>query len=562
MEIDTNTADAKVWGIDLGTTYSCIAKVDEFGRAIVVNNRDGDPTTPSVVMFVGADDIQVGKEAKRQMQMEPDAVCELVKRQMGDPEWRFKIHGKEWNAPEVSAQILRALTEDAALQSGEDVKRVIITVPAYFGIAERDATIAAGTMAGLDVLDVLNEPTAAALSYGFARGADVDETVIVYDLGGGTFDITVIRLEPLASGGSHIRVVATGGHHRRGGADWDERVVGLLARKFQAENPDAPDPLDDDLSAADLRLAAEDVKRALTLRDSVSQVVMAGGARATVEITREEFEQATQDLLEETLDFTRETLDQAHQRGVGEIDRVLLVGGSSFMPAVAQRLSETFPGWAPELEDPNQAVAKGAALYAFQKELQEKVNNQIEQDDVANRDEIEKRVAADAGVALGTLRRMTATEITNVCSRGFGVKVLREGRPADSSDPGDYYVDHLIKPNDPLPVEPPRLETYGTVIENQGFVEIVLMEQAGTEVSEAMEHNNELEQREFHLPGDDPLGTPIEVSIGMENNGTLTVTAAHPRVPRLTFSAASQGAVRTQEQIAESTSKVQGMRRT
>jgi molecular chaperone DnaK len=565
MDTDSSAASATVWGIDLGTTYSCISRVDEFGRAVVVNNRDGDPTTPSVVMFIGPDNIQVGKEAKRQMQMDPDAVCELVKRQMGSPDWRFRAHGEEWTAPEVSAQILKALAEDAGQQAGETVSKVVITVPAYFGISEREATVAAGKMAGLEVVDVLNEPTAAALSYGFAQGADVDETVIVYDLGGGTFDVTVIRLEPLPTGGSHIRVVATGGNDRLGGAEWDERIVQLLASKFQAENPDAPDPLDDDLAAADLRLASEDVKRALTLRESVTQVVMSGGSRATVEITREEFEQASQDLLEKTINFTRETLEQAKERGVEGIDRVLLVGGSSFMPAVSRRLSESFDGWVPELGDPNQAVAKGAALYGFQAELRLKVEEEVEAEaagsGAADREEIEKRVAEESGVALGTLQRMTETKITNVCSRGFGVKIVRPGHTGEK-DLSEFQVDHLIKPNDPLPVDPPRLQTYGTMVDNQQQVVIVLMEQAGPQLSEDMENNKELESRAFHLPGTDPAGTPIQVSIGMDNGGMLTITAEHPSVPQLTFTATSEGAVLSKQQIDESASKVQAMQRT
>ncbi len=566
MNTESSTASTTVWGIDLGTTYSCISRVDEFGRAVVVNNRDGDPTTPSVVMFIGPGKIQVGKEAKRQMQMDPDAVSELVKRQMGVPDWTFQAHGQEWTAPEVSAQILKALAEDATQQTGDPVEKVIVTVPAYFGIPERDATLAAGKMAGLEVVDILNEPTAAALSYGFAQGADVDETVLVYDLGGGTFDITVIHLEPLPTGGSHIRVVATGGNHRLGGADWDQRVVQLLSTKFQAENPEAPDPLDDDLTAADLRLAAEDVKRALTLRESVTQVVMAGGVRATVEVTREEFEQATQDLLEQTINFTRETLEKARERGAGEIDRVLLVGGSSFMPAVSRRLSEAFPGWVPELGDSNQAVAKGAALYGFQAELRSKIEDLEEEGqadgETVDRGEIEKRVAEESGLALGALQRMTETKITNVCSRGFGVKVVRDGCTGANNDPSEFYVDHLLRENDPLPIDPPRVETYGTVVDNQPNVQIVLMEQAGSELSEDMEHNKELEKRDFHLPGNDPKGTPIQISIGMGNDGLLTVTAKHPTVAELTFSAESKGGVLTKEQVSESAAKVQAMQRT
>jgi molecular chaperone DnaK len=566
MNTESSPASTTVWGIDLGTTYSCIARVDEYGHAVVVNNRDGDPTTPSVVMFIGPDNIQVGKEAKRQVQMEPDAVVELVKRQMGVPDWSFQADGRQWTAPEISAQILKAIAEDAAQQTGDPVEKVIITVPAYFGIPERDATLKAGEMAGLEVVDVLNEPTAAALSYGFAQGADVDETVLVYDLGGGTFDVTVIRLEPLESGGSHIRVIATGGNHRLGGADWDQRVVGLLAGKFQEENPGAPDPLDDDLVAGDLRIAAEDVKRALTLRDSVSQVVVAGSVRGNVELTRDEFEQATQDLLEQTINFTRETLEKARERGSGEIDRVLLVGGSSFMPAVSRELSEAFPGWVPELGDPNQAVAKGAALYGYQAELRSKIED-IEAEEQSegqpvDRDAIEKRVAEESGLALGALQRMTETKVTNVCSRGFGVKVVREGFTGANNRDEEFYVDHLIRENDPLPVDPPRVETYGTTVDNQQSVQIVLMEQAGSDLSIDLEHNNLIEMRDFHLPGSDPRGTPIQISIGMGNDGLLTVTAKHPAVEELTFSAASKDGVISKEQVAESAAKVQAMQRT
>jgi molecular chaperone DnaK (HSP70) len=559
--MDTDATGTQVWGIDLGTTYSCISRVDEFGHAVVVNNRDGDPTTPSVVMFVGPDNIQVGKEAKRQKQIDPDAVAELVKRQMGEPDWSFHAHDKQWSAPEVSAQILRALAEDAAQQAGEPVQKVVITVPAYFGIPERDATVAAGQIAGLEVVDVLNEPTAAALSYGFAQGADVDETVLVYDLGGGTFDVTVIRLEPLESGGSHIRVIATGGDHRLGGADWDQRIVELLATKFQEENPEAPDPLDDDRTAAELGLEAEEAKRALTARDSITQVMMAGSVRATVTLTREEFEQATQDLLESTVNFTRETLEKARERGASEIDRVLLVGGSSFMPAVKRRLEEAFPGWSPELGDPNQAVAKGAALYGFQADLRGKIESREAQGgDGADRGAIEKQVAEESGLALAALQRITETQITNVCARGFGVKVVREGFTGENDESEEFYVDHLLRENDPLPTE--RLETYGTVVDNQSSVEIVLLEQAGSELSDRLEHNKEVEKRQFHLPGSDPRGTPIEVSIGMGNDGILTVTAKHPAVAELSFSAQSEHGVMTPEKIAESAAKVQAMQRT
>jgi molecular chaperone DnaK len=559
MEQSNGAASTAVWGIDLGTTYSCISKVDDFGHPIVVSNRDGDPVTPSVVMFLGATDIQVGKEAKRQMQLEPGRVCELVKRHMGDAEWRFGADDKEWTAPEVSAQILKALCEDAELQTREKVEKVLITVPAYFGIAEREATIAAGKMAGLEVVDVINEPTAAAMSYGFAQGADVDETVLVYDLGGGTFDVTVIKLEPQDSG-SHIRVVATGGDHRLGGAQWDQEIVKLIVDKFLAANPGAPDPLDDEVATAELRLAAEDLKRALTLRESVSQIVVSGDVRDNVEVTREEFERATRGLLDQTIEFTRETVETAKNLGVEKVDRVLLVGGSSFMPAVAERLAETFDGWVPELADPNQAVAKGAALLGFQAELRARLDDAAEASggDSASPD-VEQRVAEEMGVALETVQRVRDTAVTNVCSKAFGVKLLRDGADPRSEDPSDHRIDHVILAQTPLPAEPDA-RTYGTTVDNQTGVTVELWEQGGGGLSEDLDHNNYLGEGTIPLPGTDPAGSPIEVILKMVEGGILSAKASHYSGSEIEFEVEVKGGVTAQE-IEAGAARVAAMKR-
>ena len=560
MDKSDGAASTAVWGIDLGTTYSCISKVDDFGHPIVVNNRDGDPVTPSAVMFLGPTDIQVGKEAKRQMQLDPDRVCELVKRHMGDAEWRFAIDGKEWKAPEVSAQILKALCEDAELQTGEKVEKVLITVPAYFGIAEREATIAAGKMAGLEVVDVINEPTAAAMSYGFAQGADVDETVLVYDLGGGTFDVTAIKLEPRDSG-SHIRVVATGGDHRLGGAQWDQEIVKLIVDKFLAAHPGAPDPLDDQVATAELRLAAEDLKRALTLRGSVNQIVVSGDVRDSVEITREEFEQATRNLLDQTIEFTRETVEEAKRLGVDKVDRVLLVGGSSFMPAVAERLAETFEGWVPELADPNQAVAKGAALLGFQAELRARLDDAAAASggDSASPD-VEQRVAEEMGVAVDTVQRIRDTAVTNVCSKAFGVKLLRDGSDPGSEDPSDYRIDHVILAQTPLPAEPDT-RTYGTIVDNQTSVIIELWEQAGSNLSEEVAHNKYLGEGVISLPGNDPAGSPLSVTLKMVEGGILSARASHYSGSQLEFEVEVEGGVATQEEIEAGAARVAAMKR-
>jgi molecular chaperone DnaK len=560
-----------VWGIDLGTTYSCIARVDEHGHPVVVNNQNGDTITPSVVMFDGSDTTVVGSDAKATMQLDPDMVCELVKQNMGDTAWRFRAGDKEWTAPEVSSFILKAVAEDAQQITGIPVEKVVITVPAYFGVSEREATIAAGKMAGLEVLDILNEPTAAAFSYGFAQGSDIDETVLVYDLGGGTFDVTVIRLESTADGQSAIRVVATGGDDRLGGALWDQRIVRLLADKFQEECPDAADPLDDESVSGQLRLQSEDVKRALTNRESVKQVVQSGAERANVEVTRAEFEEATSDLLEQTIDFTQTTVGKAADAGAATIDRVLLVGGSSFMPAVKRRLMEAFPDWSPELQDPNQAVAKGAALAGLQESLRELMKGTVgpvngnghPQGGPVSEDQI-RSVAEAAGMSRETVASVLNTTVTNVCSRGFGVKLLREGCAPGTQDPADFMVDHIIAPNTPLPIDgslPERVQTYHLVHEGQDMVQICIMEQESREPTEDLAGNRLLQQGEFKLSRAYPRMSPLRVELGMEPSGVLTLRATDPDGLEMQFSATAQGAVLSEEALQASTAKVQAMQR-
>nr|BFE88559.1 hypothetical protein GCM10020093_111600 [Planobispora longispora] len=248
-----------VHGIDLGTTYSCIAGVDEVGRPAVLRNQEDADTTPSVVFFETPDNVVVGATAKDSAVIEPDLVVSRIKRDMGHEVPRT-MHGREYTPEEISAFVLRKLAEDARLVTGETVQDVVITVPAYFGAAERDATRKAGRIAGLNVIDVLSEPIAAAITYGVLNPGQ-DCRILVYDLGGGTFDTTVITLR-----GGDIEVVCTDGDHELGGADWDDRLVEHLAGRFAAEHPDVSGPLDDKQTEQQLRRDAEDLKKTLSAR--------------------------------------------------------------------------------------------------------------------------------------------------------------------------------------------------------------------------------------------------------------------------------------------------------
>ena len=424
-------------------------------------------------------------------------------------------------AADVAAHILKSLALSAHQATGEDVHKVVITVPAYFGQVERDMTAQAGAIAGLEVLGIINEPVAAALSYRFALEAPTDETVLVYDLGGGTFDTTVVKLT-----GDAIEVIATDGNHRLGGVDWDECLTVELARRFREANPEAGNPLDDPIGAVELRGRAEDLKRSLSTRDTLTELVQAGAARATVTITRQEFEDITRHLLEETIQSTHAVIDEAAEKGSQRIDRVLLVGGSSLMPAVPRRLNEEF-GWTPELRNPNLAVALGAAWFAAHQQVIDIVGT-------AGVDPAKIKDAAETlGITPQRVRDLVKTKITNVCSRGFGIKVLRPeyiddvhaGR-MDEDDERCNRVDHLVKRNDKLPLT--TTGKYATSADNQRQIHLVVYEQGGADLSDRMSDNNFVVDGHFDLPDGLPEGTPLQVAFALAENGTLTVTLSRP----------------------------------
>ncbi len=521
---------SKVFGIDLGTTYSCVAQVDEYGRPAVIINADSQPTTPSVVLFDSPTDVVVGVQAKRQARIRPDDVASLVKRHMGDSDWRFAAHGEEYSASAVSSQILRSLAMDAARATGQPVSDVVITVPAYFGDEERKATKLAGELAGLTVVDIINEPTAAAFSYGFAQEGSAAHTVLVYDLGGGTFDCTVIALADRS-----ISVVATDGDHALGGADWDDRLAQYLSQKFREAAPNAGDPLDDTYGAQDLITSAEDVKHALTGRESVDALVVFGADRASVTVTRQAFEELTSALLERTITLTQKVLAAATEKGIQGIDKVLLVGGMSKMPSVARRLAETFPELPPaELSDPDLAVAKGAAIYGQKKELENYVISDLVArgklgagQSIADADPVDlHKAAADAaseyGLASTAVADLVQTQVSNVTSRGFGVIVL-------DRETGTEYVDFLAHANDSLPIT--ISDTYYTNVDDQRAVQIQVAEQA-TSVESAKLADNKIiiEGPIDDIPGGYPRGTPVQVTFAMGTDQTIEVTARHAAV--------------------------------
>jgi molecular chaperone DnaK len=348
-------------GIDLGTTYSVVARLDERGQPVTLVNAEGDRLTPSLVLFDG-EEVIVGKEAMKAMSSEAERVAECAKRDMGHRTYHRAIGGKQYPPEVIQAWILNKLRSDAMQQIGP-FEKAVITVPAYFDEVRRKATQDAGYMAGCEVLDIINEPTAAAVAFGFQQGflnrsgsTDQPRRVLVYDLGGGTFDVTLMEIR-----GSEFLALATDGDVALGGFDWDQRLLNLAADAFQREH--AIDLRESPAAAGKLWRECEDAKRTLSARPKAPVVSEYKGKVLRVEITREEFEEATQDLLDRTRFTCVQTL-RAAGLDWPDLDRVLLVGGSTRMPMVRAMLQKV-SGRPPDASvAADEAVAHGAALHA------------------------------------------------------------------------------------------------------------------------------------------------------------------------------------------------------
>ena len=356
---------ARAVGIDLGTTNSAIA-VLEGGEPTIIPNAEGARTTPSVVAFSKTGEVLVGEIAKRQAVTNVDRTISSVKRHMGT-DWTTEIDGKKYTAQEISARILMKLKADAEAYLGEPVTEAVITVPAYFNDAQRQATKDAGQIAGLKVERIVNEPTAAALAYGLEKGKE-DELILVFDLGGGTFDVSLLEVGKDDDGFSTIQVRATSGDNHLGGDDWDQRIVNWLIDQVKAKT--GADLSKDAVALQRLKEAAEQAKKELSSATSTNislqylSMTADGPIHLDETLTRAKFEELTADLLERTKKPFRDVMAEAGVT-VSEIDHVVLVGGSTRMPAVTEVVKELTGGREPNKGvNPDEVVAVGAALQA------------------------------------------------------------------------------------------------------------------------------------------------------------------------------------------------------
>ncbi len=478
-------------GIDLGTTYSAIAMLDHDGNPKVLQNADGRDITPSVVLL-DEDRVVVGPSFERISVANPESIVEAIKREMGNKNFYVVYQNKKLTPEFISALILKKMKQDAEKIIGP-IANAVITVPYYFNDVRRKATQDAGRIAGLNVIDIINEPTAATLAYAWSKGelgrADLkaeERTILVYDLGGGTFDVTVVRYTPTS-----FRVLATDGDVMLGGLDWSKRLSDHLVEQFKRKF--GVDPSEDPETMLTFHQEAEDAKRDLSSKLQVPISVYYKGNTLSVSLTRTEYERMTADLLQRTKDTTELVLQQS---GVapGTLDELVLVGGSTYMPVVEQMLREICQREPSRALAPERAVAEGAAIHAAILQARNGVNT--------------------GGIVDVVQKRLNSVKTTDVNSHSLGIKI---------SDPKDKTrkINHIMIPkNSPIPHN--VKQRFGTNTDGQQRIHVEILEGDAIDPA-ACELIGDF--RITNLPQSLPKGSPIEITYSYDSSGRISATA-------------------------------------
>ena len=469
---------ANIVGIDLGTTFSALAVLNAIGKPEIVPNADGERLTPSAIYFdeENTDIIRVGIEAINSRRLNAQRSVRWIKRHIGDQKYHKRIDNKDWTPVELSSLIIKKLKQDCSI-GNDKINDVIISVPAHFDEVRRKATMDAGTMAGLNVIGIVNEPVAAALYYAVTR--EVSGKVLVYDLGGGTFDVTIIDVK-----GHQMDILCSQGDHALGGVDFDKKVLEMLEQNYRDKF--GSELLGSDEDRAKYEDEAEDIKKTLSRRPVAKKMLYGPAGSMRVQITREMFEESISSLMSRTDILIEVALEEAGLQA-SEIDKVLLVGGSTRIPLVQQRLEKMF-GSAPETAvNVDECVALGAALHAGLTMLREKSN------------------IVPAGVSKG----LKDINLTDVCNHSYGTICA----PIDK-ETGRRVIENriILKKNTPLPCE--SEQTFYTLAEGQTDLEVTVTQ--GEDV--AVEYVNKIATHKFKLPANRPADRPIKVTYSYDVN--------------------------------------------
>lgn len=512
-----------VVGIDLGTTYSAVAYIDATGQPQIVPNLDNERVTPSVVSMQGNRAI-VGRIAREIALSSPESTIQFVKTHMGRRRKRISLSGESWTPEEISAIILRKVVQDAeAGLSGRKIRDAVITVPAFFTEQQRKSTEDAGRIAGLNVIGMINEPTAAALAYGFHQ-LGRDQTILVYDLGGGTFDVTIMRIE-----GHAVRMLATDGDVQLGGKDWDQRIIDFVSEDFM--NNYGVDPRESPESFQELLISAEQAKIRLSKLEETRMVVNSNGMRHSVTLTRGQFEELTGDLLAQTETTMRIVAEEAGVE-LSDLSECLLVGGSTRMPGV-QGMFERLVGKRPkQILNPDECVAQGAAIHAIMTIM-----------DRAERGEPQ----ALPNLPPQSMEKFRMMEEHLINAHTLGIKAL--------SAEGKIVVAPVIPKMRSVPCR--EVRQFQTSREGQQLVKIAVMEGESLNPDACTEIGTCLVEG---LPMDLAQGTPIEVLFEYTKDSRLNVSATLPTIQQSARTDIQRTAGMTPEEISEASERIAKLR--
>jgi molecular chaperone DnaK len=487
-----NFLEGQTVGIDLGTTYSAIAQLNNEGEPVVLHNADDRPITPSVVLLGDDGQVMVGPTFERTSIEKPEHVVEAIKREMGNSDFYVVYQNKKLTPEFISALILKKLKQDTEKRIGP-VSNAVVSVPYYFNDVRRKATQDAGRIAGLNVIDIINEPTAATLSYAWNSGelgrTDIgsdEKTILVYDLGGGTFDVTVVMYTP-----THFRVLATDGDVMLGGMDWSSRLVDHVAEQFSRKHGE--DPRNDPETLRVFAQECEDAKRELSEKAQVPINVYYKGKAMTVALSRGDFERMTADLLQRTKDTTELVLKQA-QVSTDKIDEVILVGGSTYMPVVEEMMKAVCGTTPSRSLIPEEAVAHGAAIHAAILEA--------------------KVTGGEGRMAKAIISRLRAVNTSDVNSHSLGVKIT-------DPESRDGKINHIMIPRN-TEIPHATSQQFVTNANNQQRIHVHILEGETRDPDGCTQIGD---FRVVNLPANLPAGSPVEVTYRYDQNGRIHASA-------------------------------------